>query len=86
MDYATKVADDPASITQAGIDRLRSLGLTDAEIFDVAAAAAARLFFTALEDATGTHPDHVYRQTMPNLVDVLTVGRPVQGCPPPGEA
>lgn len=77
--YAARVADDPASITQSDIDRLRSLGLSDTEIFDVAAAAAARLFFTALADATGTRPDAVYRDTLPDLVDVLAVGRLPEG-------
>lgn len=73
------MAHDPASITQSDIDRLRSLGLSDTEIFDVAAAAAARLFFTALADATGTLPDAVYRDTLPDLVDVLAVGRLPEG-------
>lgn len=77
VDYARKVAADPASVTQEDVDGLRALGLSDAEIFDVAAAAAARLFFTALADATGTRPDAVYRATMPDLVDVLAVGREV---------
>lgn len=84
--YATKVADDPASITQADIDQLRSVGLSDAEIFDVAAAAAARLFFTALSDATGTLPDPAYRHTMADLIDVLAVGRPLADDPEPSPA
>lgn len=77
VDYAIKVAEEPSSITQEDVDHLRRLGLSDAEIFDVASAAAARLFFTALADATGTQPDSRYRETMPDLVDALAVGRPV---------
>jgi hypothetical protein len=51
--------------------------LDDAEIFDVAAAAAARCFFSKLLDATGTLPDPVFRDSIPDLVDTLTVGRPI---------
>src|SRR5262249_27291062 len=46
MDLAEKVADDATSVEQADIDRLRSLGLSDAEIVDVVLAAAARSFFS----------------------------------------
>jgi uncharacterized peroxidase-related enzyme len=73
--YATKVAGDPASVDESDIDRLRQAGLSDAEIFDVAAAAAARCFFASLSDALGTLPDPVFREKMPDLVEVLTVGR-----------
>lgn len=82
--YAQKVAEAPHAITSEDIDRLRAVGLTDTEIFDVASAAAARLFFTALCDAVGTGPDSIYRETMPGLVDDLAVGRPVEPAPKPG--
>lgn len=79
FDYAAKVASDPASVEQADVDRLRSAGLSDTEIFDVAAAAAARCFFATLTDALGTQPDSEYRKAVPELVDALAVGRPVAG-------
>lgn len=79
VDYATKVAGDPASVDESDIERLRQAGLSDAEIFDVAAAAAARCFFASLSDALGTLPDPVFRERMPDLVDVLAVGRPLAG-------
>lgn len=75
--YAAKIARSATDVTQDDIDELRSLGLSDAEIFDVAAAAAARCFFSKLLDATGTLPDPVFRDSMPELVDTLTVGRPI---------
>lgn len=78
VDYAAKVAFDPASVEQGDIDRLRQAGLSDPEIFDVAAAAAARCFFATLTDALGTAPDSLYRSTMPDLVEALAVGRPVE--------
>jgi uncharacterized peroxidase-related enzyme len=77
MDLADKVADDATSVTQADIDRLRSLGLSDAEIFDVIAAAAARCFFSKLLDGLGTQPDARYGDLDPELRSTLTVGRPI---------
>lgn len=75
VDFATKVAQAPGSIERQDIDHLRSLELTDETIFDLAAAAAARLFFTALCDALGTRPDSAYHKTLPDLVETLSVGR-----------
>ena len=39
---------------------LRDHGFTDAEIFDIAAAAAARCFFSKLLDALGAEADGAY--------------------------
>lgn len=74
---ADKVAGDATSVTAEDLDRLRSLGLTDAEIFDVIAAAAARCFFSKLLDALGTQPDARFAALDPALRDALTVGRPI---------
>jgi hypothetical protein len=51
--------------------------LRDAEIFDVAAIAAARAFFTKLLDALGTEPDAAYMGLDEPLRTALTVGRPI---------
>lgn len=75
--YAAKVAEAPHTVTEGDIEDLRSVGLTDTEIFDVASAVAARLFFTALGDGLGVQADSVYRDSMADLVDELSVGRPV---------
>ncbi|HKG38983.1 MAG TPA: hypothetical protein VKB25_08335 [Conexibacter sp.] len=78
MELADKVAQDAGSVTQADVDRLRALGLTDAEVFDVIAAAAARCFFSTALDALGAQPDARYAETLdPALRDALTVGRPI---------
>jgi hypothetical protein len=42
---------------------VRSQGLTDPEIFDVALAAAARSFFSKSLDAMGAQPDPEYTET-----------------------
>jgi uncharacterized peroxidase-related enzyme len=77
MDVAHKVAGDATSVTQEDIDRLRSLGLADGEIFDVVASAALRAFFTKVVDALGALPDAEYAGLDPGLRDVLVVGRPI---------
>lgn len=77
VSYAAKIARSATDVTEDDIEELRSLGLTDVEIFDVAATAAARCFFSKLLDATGTLPDSVFRASIPDLLETLTVGRPV---------
>jgi len=78
MDLAEKVADDATSVTQADIDRLRELGLTDPEILDIVLAAAARSFFSKVLDGVGALPDREYSDKLePELRDALTVGRPI---------
>jgi uncharacterized peroxidase-related enzyme len=77
MDLADKVADDAASVTEADIARLRELGLTDSEIFDVVAAAAARCFFSTTLDGLGVQPDATYQALDGDVRAALTVGRPI---------
>lgn len=77
MEVADKVATDGTSVTRADIDRLRDLGLSDADIFDVVAAAAARCFFSTVLDALGAEPDAAFGALEPGLRDALTVGRPI---------
>ena len=81
LEYAAKVARSAASVTEKDIEGLRLVGLNDTEIFDVAAVAAARCFFSKLLDATGTRPDAVFRERLPALVDALTVGRAPEEAP-----
>ena len=77
MDLAEKVADDATSVTEADVERLRDLGLSDADVFDVVAAAAARCFFSKTLDALCVQADPVLAELDPKLRDVLTVGRPI---------
>ena len=79
MDLAEKVVDDATSITEADLDRLRALGLSDADVMDVVLAAAARCFFSKTLDALGVQPDARYAELDPVLRDALTVGRPIEG-------
>jgi uncharacterized peroxidase-related enzyme len=77
MAFAEKVARQADSVTPEDVEILRRHGLEDAEIFDVAAAAAARCFFSKLLDALGAEPDVSYEDLAPGLRDALVVGRPI---------
>jgi uncharacterized peroxidase-related enzyme len=83
MDLAEKVAADAGAVTQADIDRLHQLGLSDTDIFNVVLAAAARCFFTKALDGIGVQADAEYAdQLEPELLDALVVGRPIRDAPP----
>ena len=77
MDFAERVVDDAATISDADRQRLRDLGLSDSEIMDVALAAAVRCFFSKTLDAMGVLPDATFRELDPGLQEVLVVGRPI---------
>jgi uncharacterized peroxidase-related enzyme len=77
MPFAEKVARDADKITPADVEALRGQGLTEAEIFDVAAAAAARCFFSKMVDALGAEPDAAYAGIEDELRRRLTVGRDI---------
>ncbi len=77
MSFARKVAIDAAGISSADTDALKSHGFSDAEIFDIAATAAARSFFTKILDALGNEPDASFRKIENPLREALTVGRPI---------
>ncbi|HKX74772.1 MAG TPA: peroxidase [Acidimicrobiia bacterium] len=77
MRFAALVASDASAVTAADVEALRSQGYTDADIFDIAAAAAARAFFAKLTDALGVEPDWQLGELPVEMVKVLTVGRPI---------
>ena len=77
-DFATAVATDAAGIEQADVDRLRAVGLSDADIADVVLAAAARCFFTAVLDGSGARLDAETAAKFPSdQLAAMLVGRPV---------
>lgn len=77
MEFAAQIARDASAITQADIQELREHGWSDAEIFDIAAVAAARCFFSKLLDALGAEPDAAFLELDEQLRDRLTTGRPI---------
>ena len=77
MDLAEKVVDDAGAITDADRDRLRALGLTDEEVFDVVLAATARCFYSKTLDAMDVRADSKYAELDPELRETLVVGKPI---------
>ena len=79
-EFAAKVAADAASIEPQDVDRLRDVGLSDADIADVVFAASARCFFTAVLDGLGAQLDPQTAEALPPaLLESMIVGRPVAG-------
>lgn len=80
--YARQVARDAAQVTAGDVAALQAHGFSDAEIFNIAAVAAGRAFFTKLLDALGVLADSPALALDDSLRRVLTVGRPidVQAC------
>ena len=75
--FARKVARDAACITRTDVNELRHLGLEDDAIFDIAATAAARAFFTKVLEAVGTEPDAPLGELDEELRPAFVVGKPV---------
>jgi uncharacterized peroxidase-related enzyme len=79
-ELAGKVASDAAAVQQDDIDRLRAVGLSDADIADVVFAAAARSFFTRVLDGLGAQLDpQTAAAFAPPMREALVVGRPPAG-------
>lgn len=77
LDFARKVARDASSVRAEDVERLRRHGFSDAEVFDIAATAAARAFWTKLIESLGVEAEPSLRALSPELRDALVVGRPV---------
>jgi uncharacterized peroxidase-related enzyme len=76
--FARKVARDASGITAEEVQELKAHGFQDAEIFDIAAVAAARTFFAQLCEGLGAVGDHAFFNLDPRLRQVLSVGRPIE--------
>jgi alkylhydroperoxidase family enzyme len=81
MRYARQIARDASAVTAGEVHDLKALGLSDAEIFDIAAVAAGRAFFAKLLDALGVMPDSPFLAIDAALREPLTVGRPIDRRP-----
>jgi len=75
--FARQVAGDAASIDSAAIASLVAHGYSAAEIFDIAATAAGRAFFTKLLDALGVLPDSAFLASSEAFRRTMTVGRAI---------
>lgn len=77
MEFGRRVARDASAVTAGEVARLKQHGFTDAEIFDIAATAAARAFWTKVIDSLGVEADAAFRAMDVDFRKALTVGRPV---------
>ena len=75
--FARQVARDASKVNAEQVAELTELGFDSGEIFDIAAAAAGRAFFTKMLDALGVHPDSPFGKLDEAFRGPLTVGRPI---------
>jgi len=75
--FARQIARDASRVTSGQVRALKDFGYSDAEIFDIAATAAGRAFFTKVLDALGVEPDAPFRGLEPSFREPLAVGRPI---------
>jgi uncharacterized peroxidase-related enzyme len=80
--FARQIARDASKVSAEQVNELANLGFSEGEIFDVAAAAAGRAFFTKMLDALGVAPDAPFAQLDEAFRTPLTVGRPIDTCEP----
>jgi uncharacterized peroxidase-related enzyme len=73
--YAEKIAQDASQISQADIDRLRSVGFSDQQICDVALCSAFRCFVSRFFDATGAGTEAVFIDDDTEFRTSMSVGR-----------
>lgn len=81
MRFSRQVARDASSVGRQDVQRLKDLGFSDAEVFDIAAVSAGRAFFTKVLDAVGSLPDAGFLSLDEGLRAGLTVGRPISSAP-----
>jgi alkylhydroperoxidase family enzyme len=75
--WARAVARDPNGTTEADVQGLRDVGLTDPEIVAVTAYVALRMAFSAVNGALGARPDAPLRDGAPAAVRAaVSYGRP----------
>ena len=70
MVFAEKMTVDANRVTPEDVEGLRTHGLTDAEIFDVTLAAAARAFYSKVLQAMDAEPDEALAATN-DLVELV---------------
>jgi len=76
MSFARKVARGPFAVAASDVEELKKQGFTDAEVFDIAATAAARAFWTGIVESLGVEPEPPFHELEPEFRKTLTVGRP----------
>ena len=76
--FARQITRDARKVTSGQVEELTRIhGLSDEDVFDIAAIAAGRSFFTKLLDALGSEPDSAFMAFSDEVRRRLTVGRPI---------
>ena len=75
--FARQIARDASSVSAAQVSALQANGYTAEQIFDIAATAAGRAFFSKLLDALGVLPDSPFVAFDEAFRRTLTVGRAI---------
>lgn len=76
-DFTKQIVRDACSVTKQQVTALKDHGFSDGEIFDIAATAAGRAFFTKLLDGLGVQMDSAFGELDPAIRVPLTVGREI---------
>jgi len=79
MSFVRKMARGAYMVTRADVERLKQHGFSDAEVFDIAAAAAARAFWTGVVEALGVEPEPSLLEMESEFKRSLACGRPLNG-------
>lgn len=77
LGYAETISRDASQVTQAQIERLRSVGFTDVQICDIALCAAFRSFVARFFDAMGAGPEPAFVDADASFRTAMTVGRKI---------
>jgi len=75
--FARQIARDASSVSAAQVATLHANGYTAAQVFDIAATAAGRAFFSKLLDALGVLPDSPFLAEDEAFRRTLTIGRAI---------
>lgn len=73
--YAETISTNASRVTSHDIERLRSVGFTDAQICDIALCAAFRSFVSRFFDAVGAGPEPAFVDAEASFSTAMTVGR-----------
>lgn len=74
--FAQKITRHASDVSEEDMASLRQFGLKDEEILDVVLTVTARNFFSKVLDSLNARPDEKYLELEPELIKVLTRGRP----------
>ena len=76
--FARLVARNATAVRPDDVEELKRHGFADAEIFDIAAAAAGRAFFTKVIESLGADADLAFGNIDASLKQALMVGRAIE--------